>query len=83
MKSAKPPKEDPSVKSLRERQVRDLAELDEEENRRIKAALRPSRGIGAIRRASAGNSVAPQPTGRPNFNPGAGSPGRFTNFQTR
>lgn len=44
------PTEDPSVLAFRERQVRELAELDEEENRRIKAALFPR--VRAFRRKS-------------------------------
>ncbi len=51
------PEEDPSVRVLRERQVRELAELDEEENLRLKTAFRRSRGIRAFRR-SGGGSVA-------------------------
>ena len=50
------PSEDPSVRILRERQIRELAELDEEENRRLKTAFRRSRGIRAFRR-SGGSSV--------------------------
>lgn len=45
------PEEDPSIRILRERQVRELAELDEEENRRLKTAFRSSRGIRAFRRS--------------------------------
>ena len=44
------PEEDASVLAFRERQVRDLAELDEEENRRIKTALFPR--VRAFRRKS-------------------------------
>ncbi len=44
------PTEDASVLAFRERQVRDLAELDEEENRRIKTALFPR--VRAFRRKS-------------------------------
>ena len=51
----KPPKEDPAVRVLRERQIRDLAELDEEENRRLKSAFRTSRGIRAFRRSGGGS----------------------------
>ncbi len=47
----KPPKEDPAVKVLRARQIRELADLDEEENRRLKSAFRTSRGIRAFRRS--------------------------------
>ena len=50
------PSEDPSVRILRERQIIELAELDEEENRRLKTAFRRSRGIRAFRR-SGGSSV--------------------------
>ena len=49
-KKAELPTEDPSVLAFRERQVRDLAELDEEENRRIKRALFPR--VRAFRRKS-------------------------------
>ena len=57
-KKPKPPTEDPSVRVLREQQVRELAELDEEENRRLKTAFRRSRGIRAFRRSvSSGGSV--------------------------
>ncbi len=67
----KPPKEDPAVRVLRERQIRDLAELDEEENRRLKSAFRTSRGIRAFRR-SGGGSGSSAPGGRG----GAGSTGQ-------
>ena len=49
------PTEDPSVRVLRERQIRELAELDEEENRRLKSAFRNSRGIRAFRRSGGGS----------------------------
>lgn len=47
--SPKPPKEDPAVGELRDRRIRDLAELDEETNRRIKTATASSRGTRAFR----------------------------------
>ncbi len=50
MKRPKKPKEDPSVGMLRQRQIADLADLDEEENRRIKTALHPRKR--AFRRRS-------------------------------
>ncbi len=50
MKRPKKPKEDPAVGALRNRQIADLAELDEEENRRIKRALHPRQR--AFRRSS-------------------------------
>ncbi len=50
MKRPKKPKEDPSVGVLRQRQFADRAELDEEENRRIKTALHPRKR--AFRRQS-------------------------------
>ena len=52
----KPPEEDPQVKALRVRQIEDLADLDEEENRRLKAATRQGRGIRAFRRPSRGEA---------------------------
>lgn len=63
------PTEDPSVRVLRERQVRELADLDEEENRRLKAAFRVSRGIRAFRRS--GSSSAGR-TGQRAFKTGRG-----------
>lgn len=45
MRKQKDPKEDPSVISFRERQIRDLAKVDEEENRRIKQALFPRQRV--------------------------------------
>ena len=54
MKKSKTPKEDPSVLAFRERQIRDLTELDEEENRRIKTALFPRKR--AFRRSSGDTS---------------------------
>lgn len=53
------PEEDPTVDVLRQRQIIDLADLDEEENRRLKTAFRLSRGIRAFRRSgdSGGGSV--------------------------
>ncbi len=55
MRKQKPPKEDPSVVSFRARQIRDLADVDAEENRRIKQALFPRER--AFRRQSAGQTV--------------------------
>lgn len=51
------PVEDPSIRILRERQVSELASLDEEENRRLKTAFRASRGIRAFRRSGASGST--------------------------
>ncbi len=48
------PEEDPTVRVLRDRQIRELADLDEEENRRLKTAFRRSRGIRAFRRSGSG-----------------------------
>lgn len=48
-KSPKPPKEDDSVIAARERQILDLAKLDEEENRRVKQMRQVSRGVRAFR----------------------------------
>lgn len=55
MKTGKKPKEDPSVIALRERQINDLAKLDEEQNRRLKVALN-NRGSRAFRRAASSSS---------------------------
>ena len=55
-KGPKAPREDPSVAVMRERQIRDLAELDEEENRRMKAAFKVSRGVRAFRPSAAGGA---------------------------
>lgn len=71
------PTEDPSVKVLRERQIRDLAELDEEENRRLKTAFRASRGIRAFRRSGGVTSSSAGRTGQRAFTRsgrGGGSP---------
>ncbi len=64
------PEEDPAVDVLRQRQVRDLAELDEEENRRLKTAFRTSRGIRAFRRSGggSGSSSSIGSTGQRAFN---------------
>ena len=61
-KKAELPTEDPSVLAFRERQVRDLAELDEEENRRIKQALFPR--VRAFRRQSGDSSSVRSASGR-------------------
>lgn len=59
------PEEDASVKRLRDRQIESLAELDEEENRRIKTAFRVSRGARAFRRvATSGNAPSNAAGGR-------------------
>lgn len=58
------PKEDPSIRVLRERQIRELAELDEEENRRLKAAFRGSRGIRAFRRSGTGSGGVSSSSGQ-------------------
>ena len=67
MKGApKPPKEDPEVKAIRQRQVADLAKTDEELNKRLKAMLRNSYSIRAFRSpsvAEAGSQVSGR-TGR-------------------
>jgi hypothetical protein len=62
VKKQKTPKEDPSVIAFRERQIRELAEADEEENLRIKRALFPQ--ARAFRRRSgdsSGGSTSPSP----------------------
>lgn len=55
-KTPRAPQEDPSVKVIRERQLADLAKLDEEENRRLKAAFRISRGVRAFRPSAGGSA---------------------------
>ena len=57
-RSPKPPEEDPSVGIARQRQFEELADLDEEENRRIKAALNAARGVRAFRGRGSGVSSA-------------------------
>ncbi len=52
------PEEDPSVGILRERQLGELADLDEEENRRLKTAFRTSRGLRAFRRSGGGSGAS-------------------------
>ncbi len=52
------PEEDPAVGLLRQQQGRELAELDEEENRRLKTAFRTSRGLRAFRRSGGVSSSA-------------------------
>jgi len=59
-----PPKEDPAIGAFRERQIRDLAELDEEENRRIKSALFPRNRIFRRRSGDASVRVGAGKTGR-------------------
>lgn len=54
MRKQKKPKEDPSVLAFRERQVRDLAEIDEEKNRSIKQALFPRNRAFRRRSGSSG-----------------------------
>ena len=58
MSSGKPKKykEPPEAAILRARQIEDLAKLDEEENRRIKAMLRGPQGGKAFRSLSAPRS---------------------------
>lgn len=54
MKKPKVPKEDPSVGQLRDRQIEQLAKLDEEENERLKRAFVNVRGVRAFRRTGDG-----------------------------
>lgn len=62
--SPKPPAEDPAVKRLRARQIEELAELDEEENERLKRAFSVSRGVRAFTRApTRGNNAAANAAG--------------------
>ncbi len=77
-KAPKAPKEDDSVIAARERQILDLAKLDEEENRRIKQMRVVSRGVRAFRavRGSTGSSrsaVGTASTGGSNNSGGGGN----------
>ena len=51
-------KEPPEAKLLRARQIEDIAELDEEQNRRIKGMLRARLGGRAFRAPTAARSAA-------------------------
>lgn len=60
----KPPKEDPASIALRERQLEQLAKLDDEENEKVKRLLLSTRGTQSYRgapalRNSPGNTRAP------------------------
>lgn len=79
MKRTKPPKEDPTLISFRERQVRELADLDEEENRRIKQALVPRNR--AFRRSSGGQ--AGSSSGRSSVRSNSGSTGRVASTRAQ
>lgn len=71
-KAPKTPQEDPSVKVVRERQIADLAKLDEEENRRLKSAFRVSRGVRAFRPAARGSTGGGSSSGGGSGSGGAG-----------
>ena len=60
MSAGKPKKykEPPEAKVLRVRQIEDLADLDEEQNRRIKGMLRARLGGRAFRSPTAARSAA-------------------------
>ena len=58
MKKPKAPKEPADSLALRARQIADLAKLDEEENRRIKALFRGRSGGRAFRSAGGGAGSA-------------------------
>lgn len=71
------PQEDPSVKVFRERQIEDLAKIDEEENRRLKMAFRLTRGVRAFRPSAAGgNGSTSGGSGGPSGGRAASRPGR-------
>lgn len=57
------PEEDPAVGALRDRQVADLASVDEEENRRLKAAFSLRRGVRAFRGRSGSAKGSTSPIG--------------------
>lgn len=64
------PTEDPAVTRLRDRQLAQIADQDEEENRRIKDLLVRGRGQRAFRNSRKGRAAQ---TGRPGTD-GRGSP---------
>lgn len=85
MKSPSKPKEDPSVAVMRERQIEDLAKLDEQENIKIKRMLNASRGTrmysgSPLSRGAPSNTAgkplyAPRGTGGGGVAGGAAAPG--------
>lgn len=84
MKSSKP-KEPESAKQLRARQIEDLAKLDEEENRRIKALFLRRSGSRAFRssntaRSAANTSGADRGAAAASRGPGAYGPSKFNFF---
>ncbi len=80
MKSSKP-KETADAKALRARQIEDLAKLDEEENRRIKALFlrrsgsRAFRGANTSRGAPANSAGGAAAAGGGSYGGGGGSYG--------
>jgi hypothetical protein len=56
-KTPEPPKESQEVIVARQRQITDLARLDEEENKRIKQMRAASRGVRAFRAMRSGRST--------------------------
>lgn len=79
MKSPGKPKEAPEVKALRERQVQDLARLDEQENLKIKRMLNASRGsrmfAGSVLSRAAPSNTAGKPLYAPRGTGGGGVSG--------
>lgn len=82
-KAPKPPKEDPAVAVARDRQIEELAELDEDENVRIKRLLVAARGTRGFRgnsvlsgaRTSRGSSGGGTPNGTAGRGSGGGNAG--------
>lgn len=73
MKKPKKPKEPRDAIALRQRQIQELAKLDEEENRRIKAMFRGRQGGRAFR--SAGSSKTAGNAAGAAFSAGGGGGG--------
>lgn len=79
------PKEPKDAKLLRQRQLIDLADLDEEENRRIKALFRARQGGRAFRAPTAARAAGDSAGSNASIIPAAGmqSPARGLSTRTR
>lgn len=75
MKRPKKPKESPESILLRERQISDLAKLDEQENIKIKRMFNASRGSRMFRGSSRSRAAAGNFAGSPLFGGGGGGGG--------
>jgi uncharacterized membrane protein len=75
MGGGKKQKEPKDAKLLRQRQLIDLADLDEEENRRIKALFRARQGGRAFRAPTAARAPSNMSGGSGSSNPAGGRSG--------